>query len=948
MNKFAISLFLVALAGFAGVAVLPAALAQNTGTVSGTVYDEADGSPLPGANVFVPALGIGTAAGSLGEYILTLSPGSHTIVFSFTGYRNVEMEVTVEAGLDQTVDASLTPGIELDPIQVTAGRRAEKALDAPASIDVVAGRDIELETAPSPVRALRNVTSVDIAQTGVDRHEVVLRGFNNAFSGSAYVLTDYRQANVASLGVNVHSILPATSVDLERVEIVRGPGSALYGPGVMHGVIHYITKDPFTYPGATFSVRTGQQSLLDFQGRVAGVVGNNVGLKITGAYTSATDFALENCSQELIQAQRFSECPDELDAIQIAADGLRNTAFRKLNVNGNAEFRFGSNSSLIANVGHSQITATLLSGIGTVQGDGFGYTYGQVRFQSGGFFTQAYVNQNAAGKSFVYGGDSVKDRSRLFNWQAQYDLQLANGREQIIVGADVEMTRPDTEGTILGRNENSDASNEYGAYAQALTKLSDKLELTIAARADYNDIFDKLQFSPRAGIVFKPAPTSSFRLTYNRAFASPGTNSSFLDIIAGELPGTGIQVRALGLSKGFTWNRDPTFALAGAPTDLVASSLIPGLVGTNVPVGLPTGDVYAALHHALTQIPIDQLVELLRAAGIQINATTAGVLVDLLSPDQTPVEGFSPGVMGLLNLSSFSVDTYVNDLDPIDPLRQTVSQTFEVGYRGIIEDRVLLAVDGYYTQAKDFIGPLSMKTPFVLVPSLAQDLTRDIATGITNNAWLAGTLQAFGLTPEAVATLLVQMGVEAGGIPSPTTPVAIVQPNENHAGVGNVPELMLSYGNFGEVDFYGVDASVHVIASENLSVFGNMSWVSDNFFNHMELGESSESMSLSLNVPMIKYKFGGSYAHSSGVAVSTSARFTQGFRVRSGAYIGKVDDYFLVDLAVRYSFGGQMSGLSADIGVSNILNNVHREFIGAPKVGRVAIGRLTYSFGAGH
>lgn len=946
MNKFAISLFLVASAGFAGVHTLSTALAQNTGTVSGTVYDVADGSPLPGTNVFVPALGIGTVAGSLGEYTLTLSAGSHTIVFSFTGYRNVEMAVTVEAGLDHTVDASLTPGIELDPIQITAGRRAEKALDAPASIDVVAGRDIELETAPSPVRTLRNVTSVDMAQTGIDRHEVVLRGFNNAFSGSAYVLTDYRQANVASLGVNVHSILPATSVDLERVEIVRGPGSALYGPGVMHGVIHYITKDPFTYPGATFSVRTGQQSLLDFQGRVAGVISDNVGLKVTGAYTSATDFALENCSPELLEARRFSECPDPLDAIQIAVDGLRDTAFRKLNVNSSAEFRFGSNSSLIANVGHSQITATLLSGIGTVQGDGFGYTYGQVRFQSGGFFTQAYVNQNDAGKSFVYGGDDVKDRSRLFNWQAQYDLQLANGREQITVGVDAEMTRPDTDGTILGRNENSDDSNEYGAYAQALTKLSDKLELTVAARADYNDVFNKLQFSPRAGLVFKPAPASSFRVTYNRAFSSPGTNSNFLDIIAGEIPGVGL-IRARGLSEGFTWNRDPAFALVGAPTDLVATSIIPGLIGTDVPVGLPTGDVYAALHHAIAQIPIDQLVELLRAAGIQISAPVAGVLVDALSPDQTPVQGFSPGTMGLLNLSSFSVDTHVDDLDPVDPLRQTVSQTFEVGYRGIIEDRVLLAVDGYYTQAKDFIGPLSMKTPFVFVPSLVQDLTRDITTGITNNAWLAGTLQAFGLTPEAVATLLVQMGVQANGIPSPTTPVAVVQPNENHAGVGNAPELMLTYGNFGEVDFYGVDASVHVIASENLSMFGNMSWVSDNFFNYMELGESSEDVELSLNVPKVKFKFGGSYVHSSGVTVSTSARFTQGFPVRSGAYIGEVEDYFLVDLGVRYSFGGQMSGLSADIGVSNILNNVHREFIGAPKVGRVAIGRLTYSFGAG-
>ena len=59
-------------------------------------------------------------------------------------------------------------------------------------------------------------------------------------------------------------------------------------------------------------------------------------------------------------------------------------------------------------------------------------------------------------------------------------------------------------------------------------------------------------------------------------------------------------------------------------------------------------------------------------------------------------------------------------------------------------------------------------------------------------AWLAGALEAAGLTPEAVAVLLVQLTEESGTLPSASTPVAIVQPVENNAGAGNVPERVSS------------------------------------------------------------------------------------------------------------------------------------------------------------
>ena len=917
-----------------GLLLAPGVWAQaQTGNLYGTVTDVDDGLPLPGASVLIAGTAQGAATDVDGNYRITgLAAGTYTVIFSFIGYRNEEVEVQITAGQDTQLDVQMQAGVELDPIQVTAGRRQEKALDAPASIDVIGVREIEQDVGPSSVTALRNVTGVDMAQTGIDRREVVLRGFNNAFSGATYILTDYRQAAVPSLGVNIYSIMPNMSIDLEKVEVVRGPGSALYGAGVDAGVVHFFTKDPFRYPGVTVSVSGGEQSLINIQGRAAGVIGENLGVKVTGTYGSADDFELDPS--------------DPIDMMQLDGDVItpRRNDFDKLNLNGTLEYRMGESTALIFNGGFSELTATVLSGIGTVQADGFGYTYGQVRFQSGAFFAQAYLNRNSAGDSFVYDtGLNVVDKGTLYNAQAQYDLSLADGREQIIIGVDLELTRPDTEGTILGRNENSDEIDEYGGYIQSTTILSDQLELTLAGRGDYNNVVEKFQVSPRVGLVFKPSPGHTVRATFNRAFSSPGTNSNFLDILAATSP---LPVRGRGAGAGFTWERNPAFLQFGAPTDLVASSLNPASLGAPQPVGLPLDATYAAVYAGLAATPVADLTAALNAQGIMVPEQAVGQLVALLDPRLTVVSGLTPGNMGILDQTTGDID-FVNDLVNIDPLEQTTSQTFEVGYKGLINDRVLIAIDGYLTTKENFVGPLGMETPLVFVPNLQTDLATALAGGIAANdplaAALAGLSAATGqdLSPATVAGLVVAFA--GSQLPGPTTPVAIVQAAENNPGIGATPELMLSYRNFGKVTYYGIDASIQVLATDEISLFGNISWINDDFFDAEELEEDGTDLSLALNAPTFKAKFGGSYNDPSGVSINASGRYIKGFPVASGPYIGDLDNYFLIDLGAGYVFG---QGLRLDVGVSNLLDDDHREFIGAPKLGRVAMGRVTYTFGA--
>ena len=920
--------------------VLPGWGYAQSGSVTGTVIDSEDWFPLFGANIVHVNSGRGTATDENGQYTLSgLPAGSGVIRVSYTGYRSFEMVVDLSGEETYVLNVEMVSGVDLDQVQVTAGRRQEKILDAPASIDVILEEDLMRTVVPSAVMSLRTVAGIDMAQTGVDRNEVVLRGFNNVFSGSTLVLTDYRNAGSPSINVNLHSLMPNLVVDLDRVEVIRGPGSALYGAGVDSGVIHYITKDAFSHPGATVSISGGERSNMNVQARIAGVLGSRVGVKVTGSYATAKDFDLQSCEESLLKEGLFDQCPDRDDAVQIAATedyGGRDTDFSKYTVAGNLDFRLGSETIFSLNAGTSLGNGTVLSGIGTIQMDNHRYSFVQARLSRGGFFTQFYVNTNDSGDSYIYGGDPVVEHSREYVAQAQYDARLGS-RQSLILGADLELTRPDTKGTVLGRNENNDNIDEYGVYAQSTTRFTNRIELTLALRGDYNNVVDKFQASPRVGLVVKSTSNSSFRATYNRSFSSPTASSNWLDLVAATLPGN-IKVRGRGAATGFTYTRNPDYLNLGASTDLVASSLLPGAEGAPTPVGIGTGAIYGLMYQGLKAIPNEDLAVLLANAGLNVPLPLLDALKAAFSPEQTVVQGFSPGVMGALNLSTRKVELGVTDLENVEPLRQTISQTFEIGYKGVLNDNVLLAVDAYYATKKNFVGALQVRTPFVLVPTLSQDLVRDITAGIEKNTELATALGLFGVSPEQAAQLLVD--VAGGSLPSATTPIAIVQPNENNPGVGQLPEIMLSYPNFGSIKYYGADVSLQVAVSRALSLFGNMSWVSDDFFDHTELGEDLEDKVLSLNAPGFKFKLGGQYEHRSGFSVNASGRHVKGFRVISGPYEGDLPSYFILDVGAGYAVN---PALRIDVGINNATDSNHREFVGSPRLGRIASARLTYT-----
>ena len=907
--------------------------AQATVSLRGVVTDASTASPLQDANVALLLDGVviaGAASEADGSYeIAGVPPGDYMLSVRFVGYEEEQRPISLQPGASRTEDVALRPtGFDLNAVIVSASRGSEKVLDAPASTSVLTARDIEIDALPDPVMLLRNVTGVDMAQTGVNRHEVVLRGFNNAFSGATHVLIDYRQANVASLGVNDYSMMPLTQIDLERVEVVRGPGSALFGAGVDAGVIHFISKDPFTHPGTTVQVGGGLRNTLKTSLRHAGVAGGKLGYKVVADFTRADDFAFDpDDPADLVQLATFRQ-----DVLPVDYDNRNYTA------SGLLAWRFRPNATLTANAGYSASKTIALSAIGTVQGEGFGYRYGQLRLDAGGFFAQVYANSNDAGDSFVYRSGSVADvvdHSTVVHAQGQYDFDMLEERLRFILGAEYEYTNPVTKRTIFGRNDDDDRFSEAGAYLQSVVALTPSLSATLAVRGDKHELFDEVQFSPRAALVFKPGPAHSLRATFNRAFASPSTNNLFLDINAGAAGPLTLQAR--GSLEGFHFQRN-------AQGDLIASSLIPDIFGAPVPVGVPLDLLYAQVYAGLANTPVSELQSLLAMQNLNLPAAIITQFVALLGPEGgTVVTGLTPTVLGYLDPNTGSVDpnSITRDVVDVPPLEHTVSETYEVGYKGLIGERLLLAVDGYYARRRNFVSPLRIETPFVLVPdheTLLGDLTGALTAGIANNEVLNAALPLVGLSPEEVAALIVQLSQPtlASSLPE-GAPIGIVQPAEN----ATPGQLLLAYRSMGEIEYYGLDTSAEWLVSDGVRVFGNISWLSDNFFDADELGEEEETLELSMNAASIKLKGGVSYASSGNWSAHASVRHTGGFEVRSGLYTGSVESHTLLDIGGGYELDDYVSGLHLNLSLFNVLDQQHREFIGAPKIGRTGILQLT-------
>jgi len=282
--------------------VVAAGLAAQAGTITGKVTNAESGRPIE--NATIKAAGGGTSYGAVsgadGAFrIVNLPAGSYTVSVSAIGFAP-KSSSNVQPGAALTIVMTARTNV-LEQTVVTASRaRPEKVLDAPAQILTVTSQQIEERPAVTVTDHLRSTPGVDINRGGIVQANVVARGFNNAFSGSMLMLQDYRFAGVPSLRVNVPFLFTGTNEDIDRMEVLLGPASALFGPNSSNGVLHVITKSPFQSQGTTISVDGGERSVLRTGLRHAGKINDKLAYKLSGEYMQGKDWEYNDRSEPTI------------------------------------------------------------------------------------------------------------------------------------------------------------------------------------------------------------------------------------------------------------------------------------------------------------------------------------------------------------------------------------------------------------------------------------------------------------------------------------------------------------------------------------------------------------------------------------------------------------------------------------------------------------------------
>ncbi len=526
----------------------PAVASAQAGTLVGLVTDSA-GTPLPGTQIGLTGTRYAITTGIDGRYRLIGVPaGSYSVRVQRIGSAvRTFPDIAIRAGEESTLDVQLSSSaLQIGSYVVSASRRVEKITDAPATVTRITADEIRNSVGNSFTGALKQIKGVDFFQTGIVSAGINARGFNSAFNNRMLQMEDNRIAVLPENGLAVGVFTTIPKVDIAGVEVLVGPGAALYGPDASNGVVTLLTKDPKQYPGTTVELSVGGNSLSGFgdetagtvsftnvQGRHAGVLlDGHLGYKITGEMIDAYDWQNVNFYGAV--------APSTNPSPELGVDW--NTSY--LRGGGALVWYFDNGARLEYQGGASKSNGVGITSAGRNQLKDWGYWNQQVRLTTDRFFAQAYATRSLSGETFAINGfstnrlaarfngisdDSVKRASafpadgRLMAAEAQNNFTVpALLNTRVVWGGQYRRDQVSSKRVWLeDAITNEDIIlQQVGVYAQTETPVSERVKLVFGARYDSPEFYEN-QFSPKAAVLYTPTDNNTFRLTYNRAFKSP-------------------------------------------------------------------------------------------------------------------------------------------------------------------------------------------------------------------------------------------------------------------------------------------------------------------------------------------------------------------------------------------------------------------------------------------
>jgi outer membrane receptor for ferrienterochelin and colicins len=946
-------------------------------TVRGKIVDKKTKEPLIGVNIFVETDKLkGTVTDFDGNYELKANEGE-VIVFTYLGLKEEKLTINESQSFDLEMEEE---GNIMDEIVVSVGRRKEKSLDAPASIVSVDAAAIKNKAGLGVTDYIKNSSGVQILQTGVQGGQPSVRGFSGYFTSDVMSLTDNRVAKLPNTGLNMYQMMTTTDADIERIEILKGPAAALYGPNANQGVIHILTKSPLKYQEIKFWTTIGarvkiKDTLTDinrlnpkfdydkFTERMlfsAGFyVGDTIhsknpnvkmGIKVSGQLFTGHDWRYSDLFDpaSVIKFKAsgdtiYYERPDgsyDPNGRGVAVENERDEKILNGQVDARYDIQIKEDFNIVLAGGVNVSNGIIPSPVGAMQNKNWTYSWAQARFTWKNLFVQAYMNgNNSRNTFFVPVGGRYVDKSHMYSVQAQHSSELFKKRVNLVYGFDAFFTRPNTDGTLNGKYEDSDAIDEYGVYLQGDYKLHPRFSVVVATRLDYNTAVKKLLFSPKVALVYKPGTGHNLRFTFNRAFKNPASAAYYVDVKQGEIP-QGIQVRNIGTPNtgfNYSFNANPNYG-----GEVLPQYLSP--YGTS-------GQFHDVGDASFNATGWDGILTAIRGqfglrADIEENSPIlpiVNLVVNSIIPQTIPndinqvVKNLNTGKQ----LFESNNDRWKKTQD-ISKLKATTTYTYELGYKGVIGKMFGLQVDVYRTDYKDYLAPVQLLTPAVmfddaqlmdyLSPRIIQNYNNlNPLVQLAMNAFLDQSAK-FGGNNNGTASdefvSLIRQAVQ-------NLPIGVITPKE-----AGGPNMLLVTRNIGDVSVYGVDFNSNLYLPKGISLSANYSFVDKDSV----VVDSAPLGYVALNSPKHRVNAGVNYtAEKIGLNVGVKFKWAAGYPVLSGNFIGRQAATHDMDLDISYTPKFMKDHYNITVSLSNLYNRKQQYFIGAPVMGLMGICKMTYT-----
>ncbi len=219
-------------------------------SIKGRVSDSGK-NPVPGVNVIVIGTNFGASTNNSGEYeIKNIPEGTYTLEFSAIGFEKIRIDEIILKDSEITINVTMKLSIiQSDEVIVTAGKYQQKKSDLPVSAEIISGREFTERNFSNLEDAIRYVPGVTMTED-----QVSIRGSSGYGRGTgarALLAIDGLPFYTGDTGEIVWEMLPVT--EFQRIEIIKGAASSLYGSAAIGGVINAITRDISAKPLTIFN-----------------------------------------------------------------------------------------------------------------------------------------------------------------------------------------------------------------------------------------------------------------------------------------------------------------------------------------------------------------------------------------------------------------------------------------------------------------------------------------------------------------------------------------------------------------------------------------------------------------------------------------------------------------------------------------------------------------------